>query len=439
MQPDWNDYLKNYGESFEETGSQESTILGEGNDRDHIQQGNAVLKNSSTLEELPVAESQKLSKIKKIHSRTEDLVPGHYISKKERHTLEMNKNSFLESFERVPTSYKLCDFNDDIYHSFVADDGSWKYCNNLPKVRLLKFHGHTAGVNCVRWSKPSGHLLASGSMDHLVKIWDIFRSRECVLTLKSHKGAVRDLQWNHDGTHLITASFDSTAKLHDIETGHLIESFEHTQFVTTVAYHPEQPNLFVSGGFKSGILCWDIRSRSVTKEFRGMFGSIQSLEFLNRGTQLVASSDATKRNATDKAILIWDFDSTIILSNQIYLEAYTCPCVCAHPEGKHFVAQSNGNYIAIFSSVAPFKLNKYKRFEGHMVSGYCIKCNFSPDGSVVLTGSSDGSIYFYNWKTSNIIKILSAHSKVCMEAMYHPLIPAVIASCSWDGSICIFH
>lgn len=116
---------------------------------------------------------------------------------------------------------------------------------------------------------------------------------------------------------------------------------------------------------------------------KGPFGEVQSIEWLHDGSQFVSSSDITKRNSIDRSILVWDFQTVrtrfdmrivaskaltvmplglqgAILSNQVYLEAYTCPYLRAHPEGTHFVAQSNANYIAIFSAQAPYKLNKYK-------------------------------------------------------------------------------
>lgn len=40
-----------------------------------------------------------------------------------------------------------------------------------------------------------------------------------------------------------------------------------------------------------------------------MFGQVQCLEFLHNGKQFASSSDITKRNSTDKGIIIWEFDT----------------------------------------------------------------------------------------------------------------------------------
>lgn len=130
--------------------------------------------------------------------------------------------------------------------------------------------------------------------------------------------------------------------------------------------------------------------------------------------------------------------NSYFLSYQVYVEAYTCPCVRRHPFEPSFVAQSNGNYIAIFSSTPPFKLDKYKRYENHGVSGFPIKCNFSLNGEKLASGSSDGSIYFYDYRSSKLVRKLKAYEEPCVDVAFHPIVPNVIASCSWNGDVSVF-
>ncbi|KAG4385660.1 hypothetical protein AAZX31_12G131300 [Glycine max] len=156
------------------------------------------------------------------------------------------------------------------------------------------------------------------------------------------------------------------------------------------------------------------------------------------GKQFISSSDVSQSNANKNAIIVWDVSREIPLSNQVYVEAYTCPCVRCHPFDSIFVAQSNGNYDAIFTTTPPYRLNKYKRYEGHVVSGFPIKCNFSLDGKKLASGSSDGSIYLYDYQSSKVVKKIKAHDQACIDVAFHPVIPNVIASCSWDGSILVF-
>ncbi|KAJ1441982.1 WD40/YVTN repeat-like-containing domain superfamily [Sesbania bispinosa] len=86
----------------------------------------------------------------------------------------------------------------------------------------------------------------------------------------------------------------------------------------------------------------------------------------------------------------------------------------------------------------PYRLNKYKRYESHGVSGFPVKCNFSLDGKKLASGSSDGSIYLYDYQSSKVVKKIKAYDQACIDVAFHPVIPNVIASCSWDGSILVF-
>lgn len=53
-------------------------------------------------------------------------------------------------------------------------------------------------------------------------------------------------------------------------------------------------------------------------------------------------------------------------------ERYTCPSLAMHPQEDSFVAQTNGNYIALFSTQKPYRMNKTKRYEGHKVNTFSV-------------------------------------------------------------------
>ena len=69
------------------------------------------------------------------------------------------------------------------------------------------------------------------------------------------------------------------------------------------------------------------------------------------------------------------------------------------------------------------------------VSGYHIGCDFSPDGSIISSGSADGQIYFYDHHTCRMVRTLQAHSMPCMDVAFHPTLPNCVASCGWEGQV----
>lgn len=140
----------------------------------------------------------------------------------------------------------------------------------------------------------------------------------------------------------------------------------------------------------------------------------------------------------DKAIIAWDFKAGIRVSNQIYLEGLGCPCLAKHPKDSVFIAQSKGNYIAEFSTQPPYKLNQKKRYEAHHIGLNRIRCCYSPDGAMVLTGSTNGCVYFYNSVGANVMRVMKAHDRLCTDVKYHPLLESTLATCGGDGSIHIY-
>ena len=57
---------------------------------------------------------------------------------------------------------------------------------------------------------------------------------------------------------------------------------------------------------------------------------------------------------------------------------------------------------------------------------------------MVASGSSDGCIYFYDSTTSGLVRKIKAHEQACIDVAFQPAIPTVVATCSWNGEICIF-
>ncbi|XP_070571101.1 WD repeat-containing protein 25-like isoform X2 [Ptychodera flava] len=252
----------------------------------------------------------------------------------------------------------------------------------IPQKRMYTFTEHSSAINRIRWNNSQdSHLLASASMDRSVRIWDPIASKKCVQTFLYHGKGIRDVQWSQSGDHVLSCGYDKTARLCHIETGKEVVCLQHPAYVTCVKFNPAQPSVFLSGTYESAILCWDTR---------------------------------------------------------INKEKYTCPTLISHPHEDVFLAQTNGDYIGYFSAVKPYKMMKTKRCEGHSVSGYSIGCDISADGNVVITGSADGKIHFYDYKSARRIHVMSSHQDVCIDVAVHPISTTLLASCSWGGVISLW-
>ncbi|KAL2098689.1 hypothetical protein ACEWY4_005169 [Coilia grayii] len=310
----------------------------------------------------------------------------------------------------------------------------------LPRRTLLQLQAHQGPVNTVQWcpAPHTSHLLLSASMDRTVKIWDGAESGRCLRTMSAHSAAVRDACWSPCGRRLLSGSFDTTATLTDVETGSEVVKVGNQFRVTCLALQPADPDVFLCGGFSPEVKAWDARSSKMVRTYKAGIQQTLDILFLSGGKEFVTSSDSVSRDSADRTLIAWDFGTTAKVSNQIFQERYTCPSLALHPEGESFVAQTNGNYIGIFSAQRPYRMNKKRRFEGHKVEGYAIQCEFSRCGSLLASGSSTGLAHFYDHQSSRTLHTLRAHQEACVCVSLHPVLPSVAATCDWSGEIKIW-
>ena len=58
--------------------------------------------------------------------------------------------------------------------------------------------------------------------------------------------------------------------------------------------------------------------QQVASTYSSFFGQVQDIAFLPGGEEFISATEVVRRNSTDKGIMVWDFRSMAILSNQIY-------------------------------------------------------------------------------------------------------------------------
>ena len=105
--------------------------------------------------------------------------------------------------------------------------------------------GHSGTVRSVSFS-PDGKLLASGSHDKTVKLWDVATGRE-IRTLEGHSGGVISVSFSPDGKLLASGSEDGTTRLWNAQTGKevaMFVSFTDGEWVaiTPEGYYDASPN-----------------------------------------------------------------------------------------------------------------------------------------------------------------------------------------------------
>jgi len=106
-----------------------------------------------------------------------------------------------------------------------------------------------------------------------------------------------------------------------------------------------------------------------------------------------------------------------------------------HPSGKYVAYQSGDNQIVVYSVGEKVRLNRKKGYRGHNTAGYAINLDISPDGSLLMSGDTSGSICFWDWKTGKMVQKLQASDGAVVASAWHPRETSKVVTAGLDGSI----
>jgi len=195
-----------------------------------------------------------------------------------------------------------------------------------------------------------GKMLATGSYDHTVKIWDT-TTGESIIAMSGHNGAVFGLAFHPGGSILASASGDGTVKLWNVADGERLDTFnEPTKGQYTVAFSPDGRNV-VAGGIDNRIRVWEIREDG------------------REGTNAIARSQF----------------------------AHQAPILRARysADGKTLVTSSEDLTVKVWDT-HEFKQQQAIKGQSDWVAGLAV----SPDNSTFLAGRLDGSMTVYRLRSN---------------------------------------
>jgi WD40 repeat protein len=181
-----------------------------------------------------------------------------------------------------------------------SEDKSVKLWEALSGKLLRTLEGHKDPVFSVAFD-PKGGMLASGSKDQTVKLWEA-RSGKLLRTLEGHKSLVYCVAFDPQGGILASGSGDKTVKLWEARSGKLLHTLEgHQKAVLGVAFDPQDRTL-ASGGPDETVKVWEARSGKLLRTLEGHTYFVESVAFSSDG-RLLASKSA------DQTIRLWSCET----------------------------------------------------------------------------------------------------------------------------------
>jgi guanine nucleotide-binding protein subunit beta-2-like 1 protein len=247
--------------------------------------------------------------------------------------------------------------------------------------------GHGEPVQDVTISS-DGQFALSASWDKTMRLWDL-NTGSTVRTFQGHTKDVNTVAFSADNRQIVSGSRDKTIKLWNTlaECKYTIMEDMHTDWVSSVAFSPSaKMPLIVSSGWDKLVKVWNLNNCKLRTNLAGHTGVVYTVSISPDGS-LCASG------GKDGTVMLWDVND----GKHLYsLDAGgTVNALIFSPKNYWLVAATdtsikvwdleNKNVLDELSSAAPPK------------SGipWCVSLTWSADGNTLFAGSIDGSIYVY--------------------------------------------
>ncbi|EGR32793.1 WD40 repeat protein [Ichthyophthirius multifiliis] len=163
----------------------------------------------------------------------------------------------------------------------------------IPEISFLqKKHNqekaHLNSIETLSISKQNPNTFATGSHDHLIKLWDLNTFKETQL-LRGHSQGVWSTQFSNDGKQLLSASPDKTLIIWDLNKGKPTSTLkEHLNKVYFCQYN-EDNKLIASGGEDQRLIIWDTRKGTAMKIIESENKIIYNIKWSKDGNYLCTS------------------------------------------------------------------------------------------------------------------------------------------------------
>ncbi|XP_070310228.1 apoptotic protease-activating factor 1 isoform X5 [Odocoileus virginianus] len=366
-----------------------------------------------------------------------------------------------------------CAFSaDDRFIATCSVDKKVKIWNSMTGELVRIYDEHSEQVNCCHFTNNSNHLLlATGSNDHFLKLWDL-NQEECRNTMFGHTNSVSHCRFSPDDQVLASCSADGTLKLWDVKSANERKSINVKQFflnseepqedleviVKCCSWSADGARIMVAA--KNKVFLWSMDSRLKVADCRGHLSWVHCVMFSTDGSSFLTSSDdqtirlwETKKVCKNSATVLKQEMDVVFQENEVtvlavdnirrlqlingntgqidYLTEAQVSCCCLSPNLQYLAFGGEDGAIQILEL-----LNNriFQSRNGHKSTVRHIQ--FTADGKTLISSSDDSAVQIWNWQSEDPF-FLQAHQETVKD--FRLLKNSRLLSWSFDGTVKVWN
>jgi WD40 repeat protein len=287
--------------------------------------------------------------------------------------------------------------------SFLTDSTCIAGFSAIPCTKLWDLDGNCLQAMLSRIGLPNSSSFSPDGRTILAisKIWDL--NGTCLQNISTspdgHSSAVLSCCFNHDGSMILTTSFDHTAKLWNLE-GNCLHTFTgHTGYIQSGCFSPNGSLILTTSADHTAKL-WDLNGNCL----HTLTGHTKSGCFSPNGSMILTTS-------ADHTAQLWDLEGNCLHTLTGHTDSVTSGCFS--PNGRLILTTSADHTAKLWD----LNGNCLDTLTGH-TDGVTSGC-FSPDGRLILTSSFDQTAKLWDLN-DNCLYTLTGHADSVTSGCFSP-------------------
>jgi len=270
---------------------------------------------------------------------------------------------------------------------------------------------------------PDGRTFASGDWDGQAKLWD--KNSGALLHTMSHGQYVHAVAFDATGGRLATGSSDHTVRIYDVGSGKLLQTLAgHTDAVVSVQFSADGERL-LTAGFDNTARIWNLVSGELAQTLTGHSWWVWAAEFSPDNLRIVTVSQ-------DGKAIVWQQDGSEFQPLTEFAK-HRGPIYAAQfsPDGSKIATAGYDRRVLLWNpdEVEPVDIARrldqladppapFRVLAQH--EGPVRALAFSPDGSQLVSGGQDNVLRVWDLAAGKERAVLRGHASHVRDCVFSP-------------------